>query len=82
MLKDGFFLPGIMSNLQDSSIPPLIIGDSAFPFEEWLMKPYTNAMLTAPKRYFNYILSRTRMVIHRSGIWAIEGKMAHSYAKI
>ena len=63
MLKDGSFLPGIMNNLHETSIPPLIIGDSAFPFEEWLMKPYTNAMLTAPQHYFNYRLSRAHMAI-------------------
>ena len=32
------------------------------PFQPWLMKPYTNAALTPEERYFNYRLSRTRMV--------------------
>ena len=44
------------------TIPPLIIGDSAFPFQPWLLKPYTNAVLTAKQRYFNYRLSCARMV--------------------
>ena len=37
-------------------------GDGAFPFHTWLMKPYSNAHLTPQQRYFNYCLSRARMV--------------------
>lgn len=44
------------------TIPPLIVGDSAFPLRTWLMKPYTNAVLSPQQRYFNYRLSRARMV--------------------
>ena len=43
-------------------ITPLILGDSAFPFRSWLMKPYTNTVLSPQERYFNYRLSRARMV--------------------
>ena len=42
-------------------IPPLIIGDSAFPFQPWLLKPYTNAVLTEKQRYFNYSLRLSSM---------------------
>ena len=41
---------------------PSILGDSAFPFKTWLTKPFTNAVLTPQKHYFNYRLSRARMV--------------------
>ena len=44
------------------NIPPLMVGDSAFPLRTWLMKPFTNAVLTAQQQYFNYRLSRARMV--------------------
>ena len=44
------------------SIPPLIVGDSAFPMQTWLLKPYTNATLSPKQGYFNYRLSRARMV--------------------
>ena len=37
-------------------------GDSAFPLRTWLMKSFTNAVLTAHQRYFNYRLSIARMV--------------------
>lgn len=43
-------------------VPPLILGDSAFTMHPWLMKPYTNAVPDAKQRYFNYRLSRGRMV--------------------
>ena len=62
-VKDGNFLPKFSQEENGLLIPPLVIGDSAFPFENWLMKPFTNAVLTPPQRYFNYRLSRARMVI-------------------
>ena len=48
--------------MADVTVPPLIIRDSAFPFQPWLLKPYTNAVLTAKQRYFNYRLSCARMI--------------------
>lgn len=44
------------------TVPPLVVGDSAFPLCTWLMKPYTNAGLIPPQRNFNYRLNRARMV--------------------
>ena len=46
----------------DVTVPPLIVGDSAFPLRTWLMKPFTNAVLTPQQHYFNCCLSRARMV--------------------
>ena len=40
----------------------MILDDSAFSVKSWLMKPNTYAVLTAQQRYFNYCLSRARMV--------------------
>ena len=62
-IKDGSFLPDFTNSLEGVQIPQLKTGDSAFPFEKWLMKPYTNAVLTPSQRYFNYRLSRARLVI-------------------
>ena len=56
-------LPTMGKTLGEVSIPPLIVGDSAFPPQTWLMKPHTNATLSPKQRYFNYRLSRVRMVI-------------------
>ena len=61
-ITQGEILPGIAKNVGGVDVPPLIVGDSAFPFQTWLMKPYTNAVLTEKQKYFNYRLSRARMV--------------------
>eukprot|EP00794_Sanderia_malayensis_P012599 gene12599-biopygen10038 len=54
----------------------MLIGDSAFPFMPWLMKPYGSAVLTEQQRYFSYRLSRARMVVEGAfgqlkGCWCI-----------
>ena len=61
-IKEGNFIPEIAANLNGVLVPPLVVGDSAFSFQPWLMKPYGNAVLTPEQRYFNYRLSRARMV--------------------
>lgn len=61
-MKQGNFIPEIGKEVHGRTVPPLVLGDSAFPFQRWLMKPYTNAVLTPKQRYFNYRLSRARMV--------------------
>ena len=58
----GNRLPSIAQLEGNVDIPPLILGDLAFPFHTWLMKSYGNAVLTHEQRYFNYRFSRTRMV--------------------
>ena len=44
----------------------MVLGDSAFPFRVWLMKPHGNDILTIKESYFNYRLSRARMVTERA----------------
>ncbi|CAH3031646.1 unnamed protein product [Pocillopora meandrina] len=60
-IKEGF-IPMIGKTVRDVTVPPLIVGDSAFPLRSWLLKPYTNAVLTPQQHYFNYRLSRACMV--------------------
>lgn len=55
-------IPSLGRNVNGVTVLPVILGDSAFPFRTWLMKPFTNAVLTPQQRYFNYRLSRGRMV--------------------
>ena len=55
-------IPSLGRNVHGVKILPLVVGDSAFPFGTWLMKPFTNAIPTPKQRYFNYRLSRGRMV--------------------
>ena len=61
-IKDNDIIPLIGKNVGSVLIPPLILGDSAFPFQTWLMKPFTNAVITPKQSNFNYRLSRARMV--------------------
>ena len=60
-IQDGF-IPPIGKTVGCVTVSPLIVGDSAFPLQTWLMKPFTNAILTPNQRYFNYRLSRARIV--------------------
>ena len=61
-IQEEGFIPNIGKKIGDISVQPLILGDSAFPHTTWLMKPYTDAVLTPQQHYFNYRLSRARMV--------------------
>ena len=62
-IKENNLIPQIGKDVGGVIVPPLILSDSAFPFQPWLMKPYTNAVLTPKQRNFNYRLSRARMVV-------------------
>ena len=55
-------IPEIGKVIAKINVPPLIVADSAFPLRGWLMKPYTDAILSPQQKYFNYRLSRARMV--------------------
>ena len=61
-ITEGSIIPQIGNFENERPVYPMIIGDSAFPFRPWLLKPYTNATLDPDQRYFNYRLSRARMV--------------------
>ena len=61
----------------------MILGDSAFPFRIWLMKPHENEKLTPEQDYFNYRLSRARMVTERTfGQLKSRSKVLHVYRKL
>ena len=50
-----------------TEIPPLIIGDSAYPLLKWLVKPYPDrGNLTPDEREFNKKLSAARSVVERA----------------
>lgn len=54
--------PPLRKRINNVDIPPIILGDSAFPHHAWLQKPYGNANHTQKQCYFNYRLSRGCMV--------------------
>ena len=60
-IQEGM-LPNVGKQVGKVNIPPLIIVESAFPLRTWLMKPYTDAVLSPQPKYFNCRLSRARMV--------------------
>lgn len=75
--------PSIAHKEGDVLIPPLLLGDGAFPFHPWLMKPYSQAILKADDKYFNYRLSRARMVTEGAfgklkGRWRILSRKCES----
>ena len=44
-IEEGKIIKQVAKVQDGQNIYPMIIGDSAFPFKAWLMKPYTNAVL-------------------------------------
>ena len=55
-------IPNVVQQLEDIEIPPLILGEGAFPLWKFMLKPYGDAILPVDKRYFNYRNGRARLV--------------------
>ena len=53
-IVDGSIIPSVAQQVENVEIPPLILGDGAFPLRTWIMKPHGDAILPDDKRYFNY----------------------------
>ena len=50
--------------ISGARVPPLILGDSAYPLQDWLMKPYVDrGNLSIEELLFNNILRITRVVV-------------------
>ena len=47
---------------REIQLPPILLGDSAFPNHSWLQKPFPSTVLSEKESHFNYCLSRARMV--------------------
>ena len=62
-LMECNILPTFTKLIEGVKVPFMILADSAFPHLPWIQKPYTNAVLSEKERYFNYRLSRARMVV-------------------
>ena len=48
--------------LDEDNIPVVILGDSAYPLMNWLLKPFPHGATNRDQQRFNYRLSRVRMV--------------------
>ena len=56
-----------MKIVSGTEIPPLIIGDSAYPLLKWFVKPYPNrGHLQPDEREFNKKLSASRSLVERA----------------
>ena len=55
-------------------VPPLILGDSAYPLQDWLMKPYVDGgNLSVEELQFNNLLCITRVVVE-NGYGRLKGR--------
>jgi hypothetical protein len=54
-ITENNYVPSIEQDVNGINVAPLVLGP-------WLMKPYTNATLMVQERYFNYRLSRARII--------------------
>ena len=64
-ITEDNIIPSMGKMIEGKLVYPLLLGDSAFPFRVWLMKPYGNATLSPQESNFNYRLSRATMVTER-----------------
>ncbi|XP_064622556.1 uncharacterized protein LOC135484802 [Lineus longissimus] len=61
------YLNDVSVNVNGATLPPVILGDPAYPLLHWIMKPYPETTGTTEKqKNFNYQLSKNRMVVENS----------------
>ncbi|CAH3034906.1 unnamed protein product [Porites lobata] len=71
-VSDG--LENVYDTINGVRVPPLILGDSAYPLQDWLMKPYVDrGNLSAEELQFNNLLSITRVVVE-NGYGRLKGR--------
>ena len=61
----GLFLRSVLP-VNGWDVPVVILGDSAYPLLNWLMKPFPHGTTNSRQRNFNYSLSQTRMTVENS----------------
>ena len=59
----GKVLPDKNCVVDGVETPSVILGDGVFSLRSWIMKSHGDAVLTPEKAYFNYCLSRARIIM-------------------
>ena len=63
----GELLPRRNVNINSVDVPLLLIGDSAYPLQSWLMKPFAhNNSLTSQQKTYNYRICKARIVVENA----------------
>lgn len=66
-ITEKHVLPDKKITINGIDIPLFLIGDSAYPLDTWLMKPFTHSTsLTQQQQYYNYRLCRARIVVENA----------------
>ena len=66
-ITEGTLLPDTPVTINNTSVPLYLIGDSAYPLQAWLMKPFSHGTgLTPQQNTFNYRISRARIVVENA----------------
>ena len=67
MSEKDLFSYKMLKQIGNVEISPLILGDSAYSLENWLMKPYSDSGNLSPNEArFNLALSRSRVVVENA----------------
>ncbi|XP_033112550.1 protein ALP1-like [Anneissia japonica] len=65
-IAQGRFYPELTKQIDGVDVPVVLVGDAAYALSKNRMKPYPEAKLTPDQRAFNFIQSRSRMVVENA----------------
>lgn len=61
----GQTIPDIGKDVEGIRVPPLILGDSAFPFQSWLMKPHSSRARMISEDAYGVLKVRWRVLLRK-----------------
>ena len=66
-ITEGRLLPNKTVTINKTEVPLFLIGNSAYPLQTWLMKPFPhNSNLTQEQKNYNYRMCRARIVVENA----------------